>query len=356
MDQFKNIRIKDVAELAGVSVATVDRVLHERGKISEKAKAKVLEALEKTGYKPNLIASTLGSNKVYRIAAMLPDPALDDYWNQSGSGIFKATEEWAQYNVRIESFYFNLYDKKSFKQVSKKILDFNPDSVLLAPIQYHESLEFFGDLKERNIPYVIFNTNIPEADPLSFIGQDLYQSGRVGAEMIATKLGTKGNILVVHVYEEKLNAMHVKEKEKGFRDYFTSNNLTDFNIESYEFTDFNDAAFMRELQDVLSKRTIDGIFVATSKGTHLTAQVLDKAGKKNVALVGYDLLKDNIHYMYEGVINFLIHQNPRKQAVRGINFLVNYLLFKKQPPVNDLFPLEIITRENIKSYLHSDSI
>ena len=96
MNDFRNVRIKDVAELAGVSVATVDRVLHKRGKISEKALAKVMEALEKTGYKPNLIASTLGSNRVFRIAAMIPDPALDDYWNQSGSGILKATEEWAQ--------------------------------------------------------------------------------------------------------------------------------------------------------------------------------------------------------------------------------------------------------------------
>lgn len=354
MDDFKNIRIKDVAELAGVSVATVDRVLHKRGKISEKALSKVMEALEKTGYKPNLIASTLGSNKLFRIAAMLPDPAMDDYWTQSGSGIFKATEEWAQYNVRIESFYFNMYDKKSFQQVAEKILESSPDGLLLAPIMYHESLDFFGQLKEQDIPYVIFNTNIVEADPLSFIGQDLYQSGRVAAEMLATKVGKSGNLLVLHVYEASGNAMHVKEKERGFREYFANNNLTDFNITSLEFPDFNDTAFVRELQQVLSKQPVDGIFVPTSKGTHLTAQVLDKTGKKDIALVGYDLLKDNIHYMYEGVINFLIHQNPRKQAFRGISHLVNYLLFKKQPPLNDLFPLEIIGRENLKSYLHSD--
>ncbi|WP_163707959.1 substrate-binding domain-containing protein [Mangrovibacterium lignilyticum] len=354
MDQFKNIRIKDVAELAGVSVATVDRVLHKRGKISEKAMTKVMEALEKTGYKPNLIASTLGSNKVFKIAAMLPNPALDDYWNQSGSGIFKATEEWAQYNVRIEPFYFNLYDKKSFQQVSQKVIDFKPDSVLLAPVHYHEALDFFAELKKLEIPYVIFNTNIQEADPLCFIGQDLYQSGRVGAEMLATKLGKKGNILVLHIYEETENAIHVKEKERGFRDYFANNNLNDFTIESFEFPDFNDAVFIRELQQILSKQQVDGIFVPTSKWTHLTALVLDKTGQKDIALVGYDLLKDNIHYMYEGIINFLIHQNPRKQAVKGIGYLVNYLLFKKQPPLSDLFPLEIITRENIKSYIHSD--
>ncbi|MFV0377860.1 MAG: LacI family DNA-binding transcriptional regulator [Mangrovibacterium sp.] len=354
MDDFKSIRIKDVAELAGVSVATVDRVLHKRGKISEKALSKVMDALEKTGYKPNLIASTLGSNKIFRIAAMLPDPAMDDYWTQSGSGIFKANEEWAQYNVRIESFYFNMYDKKSFQQVAAKILNQKPDGLLLAPIMYHEALDFFEELKEQRIPYVLFNTNITEADPLSFIGQDLYQSGRVAAEMLTVKVGKGGNLLVLHVYEASGNAMHVMEKERGFREFFTSNNLSGFRITSLEFPDFNDTAFVRELQQVLAKQEVDGIFVPTSKGTHLTAQVLDKTGKKEIALVGYDLLKDNIHYMYEGVINFLIHQNPRKQAFKGISHLVNYLLFKKQPPLNDLFPLEIIGRENLKSYLHAD--
>jgi LacI family transcriptional regulator len=354
MSDFRNVRIKDVAELAGVSVATVDRVLHKRGKISEKALTKVMDALEKTGYKPNLIASTLGSNKVFRLAAMIPDPALDDYWNQSGSGILKATEEWAQYNVRVETFYFNLYDKKSFQLVAQKVLDYKPASVLLAPIQYQESLQFFAQLKEQGIPFITFNTNITEADPLSFIGQDLYQSGRVGAEMLATKLGKAGNILVLHIFEENQNALHVKEKERGFRDYFANNNLNDFTIKSFEFTNLNDAGFVREVEVLLNKEKVNGIFVPTSKATHLTASVLDKTGRKEVALVGYDLLKDNIYYMYEGVINFLIHQNPRKQAFKGISYLVNYLLFKKQPPVNDLFPLEVITRENIKSYLYSD--
>lgn len=353
MTEFKNIRIKDIAEMAGVSVATVDRVLHKRGKISEKALKKVMDALEKTGYKPNLIASTLGSNKVYKIAAMIPDPALDDYWNQSGAGIFKAKEDWSQYNVRIESFYFNLYEKSSFKQVAEKVLQFQPDSILLAPIFYHEALDFFDVLKEKGIPYILFNTNITEAQPVSFIGQDLYQSGRVGAEMLATKMKVPGNIAVLHIYEDIQNAVHLKEKERGFRDYFADNRLEGFSIQSYDFGSYLQSEFDRELLAVLNRDAISGIFVSTSKGSYLAAAVLDKYGKKDLVLVGYDLLKDNIHYMYDGVINFLINQNPKRQAFLGVSYLVNYLLFKKQPPVTELFPLEVITRENIKSYLYS---
>ncbi|NJM25778.1 MAG: LacI family transcriptional regulator [Bacteroidia bacterium] len=76
----KNIRIKDIARLAGVSVGTVDRVLHNRGRVSEDALNKVMKILEEIDYKPNLIARTLGSNKIYKIAVLMPDPSRDPYW------------------------------------------------------------------------------------------------------------------------------------------------------------------------------------------------------------------------------------------------------------------------------------
>ena len=354
MSDYKNIRIKDIAEMAGVSVATVDRVLHHRGKISEKAMKKVLEVLDHTGYKPNLIASTLGTNKLYKIAALIPDPVLDDYWNQSGAGIFKAKEEWSQYNVRIESFYFNLYEKSSFREVAGKVLDFEPDSMLIAPIFYKEAMDFFRILKEEKIPYILFNTNIPDAEPISFIGQDLYQSGRVAAEMLASRIQHADNIAVLHIYEDIQNAVHLREKERGFRDFFREHGANDSLIQSFDLEPSSGADFDRELYHIIQKNSPAGLFVSTSKGCYMAAAVLDRYGKKDVIMVGYDLLKDNIHYMYEGLIHFLINQNPKKQAFLGISYLVNYLLFKRQPPVTDLFPLEIITRENLKSYLHAD--
>jgi len=75
-----SVRIKDIAEKAGVSTGTVDRVLHKRGKVAPDVERRVLQALKEMNYEPNLIARALGSNKSYRIAALLPDPAYDSYW------------------------------------------------------------------------------------------------------------------------------------------------------------------------------------------------------------------------------------------------------------------------------------
>ena len=66
------IRIKDIAARAGVSVGTVDRVLHKRPNVSKKALEKVEKALKEMDYKPNMYASALAYNKSYTFYCIIP--------------------------------------------------------------------------------------------------------------------------------------------------------------------------------------------------------------------------------------------------------------------------------------------
>ena len=81
MDTGK-IRIKDIAERAGVSVGTVDRVLHERPNVSPKALEKVKKALEEMDYKPNMYASALAYNKSYTFYSLIPKHESEAYWEE----------------------------------------------------------------------------------------------------------------------------------------------------------------------------------------------------------------------------------------------------------------------------------
>ena len=89
----KKVRLKDIAKLANVSVGTVDRVIHQRGEVAEESYKKVMEIVEKTGYTPNLIARTLGSNKSFTIIAVIPDPAQDEYWKFADDGVAQAPQQ-----------------------------------------------------------------------------------------------------------------------------------------------------------------------------------------------------------------------------------------------------------------------
>jgi LacI family transcriptional regulator len=348
----KNIRIKDIARLAGVSAGTVDRVLHNRGRVSDEALKKITEVMEQIDYKPNLIARTLGSNKKYNVAVLLPDPALDPYWDQANTGIVQAQLEWNQYGVTVDLFLYDLLDKNSFQETAQKVLSANPDGIVAAPIFYHESLPVFQLFKDKEIPYVLFNTNIPEVNPMSFIGQDLYQSGRVGAELMNIGQQEPGTFAVLHIDEDIHDSIHLSEKEKGFRDFFVERNKTGFNIVDFTLNP-KEPTFKNQLKDLLANNALKGIFVSTSKGTAVTAAMLKEFGKEKIRLIGYDLLEENLEYLRSGVIDFLINQNPKRQVNLGISHLINHLMFKRNVPERDLFPLEVITTENVDSYLGS---
>ncbi|MBB4038511.1 LacI family repressor for deo operon, udp, cdd, tsx, nupC, and nupG [Microvirga flocculans] len=81
-------RIQDVAKLAEVSTATVSRALATPERVSAEARARVMEAIAKTGYVPNPAARTLRSQKTYMVLVVLPDLA-----NTFFSKILRGIEE-----------------------------------------------------------------------------------------------------------------------------------------------------------------------------------------------------------------------------------------------------------------------
>ena len=346
-----NLRIKDIARLAGVSEGTVDRVLHNRGNVSDSAFAKVNEVLNKISYKPNLIARSLGRGVKKKIAVLIIEPKDDPYWNAAHKGIVQAEEEWQQYGVTVDT-YFYLHDgEASIEKVVRKIIATNPDGVVLAPLFHIQALHAVEGLKDNHIPYVLFNANIPESQPLGFIGQDLYQSGKLAGFLCSLGQHSDDNYAIISVGEDTKESVYLMEKERGFREFYDTN-YAHHEINSYVL-ELGTPEFYNRIDQLLLDEKLKGIYVTTSNATFLIAEKICNSNRRDIRLIGYDLLENNLKYLQEGIISFLISQNPKKQAFRGIGYMVNYLLFNKEVPRLDLFPLEIISQHNVDSYINS---
>lgn len=299
--------------------------------------------LDEINYTPNLLAKTLGSNKVYSIALLVPDPGQDPYWKLTMTGLDTAKQEWRPYHMDLQPYFFELESAQSFQYAAKELMENPPDAVVCAPIFLNEALAFFEQLDQQKIPYVQFNTMIPEVKPLSFIGQDAYQSGILGASLLhLVSKNQTGNQAILHIRENVQHSVHFREKERGFREYFRklpqSQTVSSVIIEGEDMNTFED-----KLIGAIKKENIKGLYIPTSSGATLTVDVLEKNGLGHISVVGYDLLKENIVLLKSGKIDFLIHQNPSRQVFRGIYHLANHLLFKKRSPEKELFPLEVIT-------------
>jgi LacI family transcriptional regulator len=356
MEATKPIGIKDIAKLAGVSTGTVDRVLHKRGKVSEEASKRVLAALKKIDYKPNFIARNLGANKTHRIAALVPDFHTDEYWYQCQKGINQAVTDWSHFNIVLEPYLFQLNDKASFGKSAEAAVRSRPQGILIAPLFYTEAIPYFRIFEEHHIPYVLFNTEITEAQPLSFIGQNSFQSGRVAAELLQLykSANETSTFSIVHIEEDLPNSIHVMEKEKGFREYFKDVANSKTKLVTLSLGNPQQEDFKYQLNTLFNTPDLQGIFVSTSKAFEV-ASYMDTYKKNKVRIVGYDLLSKNLFYLKKGIIDFLIHQNPKRQAFQGISTLANHLIFNKEVKSKNLFPLDVITRENLSSHINSDT-
>ncbi len=345
-------RIKDIAKKAGVSAGTVDRVIHNRGRVSKKVKEDVLKILNEMNYEPNLMARALGSRKVYNIAALIPDPLSDSFWEAPKSGIEKAEKDLKQYGIVVKQYIFNPFEVSSFVEKANEISEGGADGIILSPIFYRESLLFFEQWKNKNIPFVLFNTQIAEYDPLSYIGQDSLQSGYLAGKLIHYGQPHPCSVLIAHIDEEISNAAHLITKEQGFRNYFSKNKLEEkYNILRIELNRCTKKNFFKQLDDIItSTPDLAGIFVTTSKA-HDIADYLDARKIKNIKLIGYDLIAENIEHLNSGAISFLINQNPKGQGYWGINHLADYIVFKKKVPALKYLPLDIVTKENLNYYI-----
>lgn len=349
------VRIKDIAARANVSVGTVDRVLHNRGRVAAEVRQKVLAMMQELNYEPNMIARTLGSNRTYQLAALQPDHTLDPYWQAPWDGIEKAARELKQYGITLTTYPYSLTEVASFRAQAEAATLARPDGILIAPLFYRESLAFFARWQELGIPFVLFNTYIAELPALSYVGQDSYQSGYLAGKLVQLGQAQPSTFLIAHIAEDIGNSLHITQKERGFRDYFAQlaageRPKNPYPILSVELPDPADPAFARLLGRLLAEEPeLRGIFVSTSKAYEI-APYLQAYRREEIRLVGYDLLERNIHFLREGVIDFLINQNPKKQGYRGLYALADLLVFKKEVAPIKYLPLDIITKENLQYY------
>lgn len=345
------IRIKDIALKANISIGTVDRVLHKRGKVKPEIEAKVLKILKEMNYKPNLIARVLSSKKNYKIVALIPNPEYDLYWMYPKEGLDKAYLELKEYGISLIVEMFNPNSVESFRERASEVLTHAPDGIIVSPIFYREVLPFFKSWKENNIPFVLFNTQIPEIFPLCYVGQDSYQSGLLAGRLVHYGQNEPCTVLVAHFDEELLNAAHLTKKEKGFRDYFTQRKLDGFHIICEELNSSDYSKFLHQMDNLTEMHPHLNCIFVTNSNAYKIASYLNERHISKIKVIGYDLIPKNIIYLKKGLINFLINQNAKGQGFWSLQLLTQHLVLKKDIPNVKYLPLDVVTNENLNYYI-----
>ena len=348
----ERITIKDIAERAGVSSGTVDRVLHNRPNVSKKALAKVKAALEEMNYEPNAYASALASNKRYEFYCLIPKHESEAYWSEIEEGQNKCCETRKDFNVHITHYYYVRNNVKSFTEQYETILDSNPDGVVIVPSKLEYTRQFTDQLHERNIPFVLLDSYLPDLRPLAFYGQDSFASGYFAAKMLMLIASKETEIMLM---KQTLDGTNVASKQQdnrevGFRHYMTDH-FPDVKINTLDLPYKNTKKQNQViLEKYFSTHPRTHHCITMNSKAHLVGDFLLQTNRRNVQIMGYDMVEKNANCLREGSISFIIAQHGYQQGYYSVDALVRAAVLKRNVTPVNYMPIEILARENMDFY------
>ncbi|MFT3824654.1 MAG: substrate-binding domain-containing protein [Chitinophagaceae bacterium] len=345
--------VKEIAKRANVSIATVDRVIHNRPGVSEKTKEKINAIIRELDYQPNLLAKrlALAHKGPMRLAILIPAISEEtEFWQAPLTGIDTAEAELKQYNVKIERFFFDQNDQQSFTEQSNLILNDKPDGILFTPTFIEAAVPFINACKDNGIPYVLFNSDMPGHERLCYIGPELFHSGYQAAQLLHYCIQDNEQVLIVNIAKDIDHNHHILRKVEGVRAYFAKHGPTN-QLVQMDTTQTDTDSVVQKLSAIMTaNKNISAIFVSNSRVPQV-ARFLEKEGLQDkVTLLGYDYLNENLNYLKKGTIDFLICEKPQEQGYRGIMTLFQHLVKTGTIEETYLMPIDIITKENYQFY------
>jgi LacI family transcriptional regulator len=348
----RKARLKDIASLSGVSIGTVDRVLHDRGEVAEKTREKVLEIARKLNYTPNLMARVLKSKKPFNLVSLLPRSTEENtFWVKHPLGMTRAMSELDPFPINLTQINFDMLSESDFVKETRKVMKLQPDGVLLAPIFEEESTAFCASLKREGIPFVFVDGYIQETDFLAYIGENVFQSGKVAGQLTEMITPSGKDLLIINLARNLQNVHHLNNRTKGFMSYFEGNGKTTGEKIRLNIPSASHDYIKIELDKVFNKYPdIGSIFVTGSKSFRIADYFIER-NIRSVNLIGYDLLDRNVAHLKAGNISFLIGQRPEEQTYKGIKKLFEFLSSNKLPDRMEYLPVDVVTSENVDFFL-----
>lgn len=348
---LEKIRIKDIAERAGVSVGTVDRVLHNRPNVSKSARDKIENVLKELDYQPNMYASALAYNKSYTFYMVIPKHEQEAYWDEIELGAVKGVEMRRDFQINLQIMYYERFLCKSFSEQCKKCISNKPDGVIIVPSDLETTRKFTDALHEKNIPFVLLDSYMPDLKPLAFFGQDSMASGFFAAKMLMMIASQEKEIMLMRQTKDgRLMSKQQDNRETGFRhymrDHFPKVKIHELNLP----LDETSLDYAEILEKFFSSHPQTHHCITFNSKAYIVGKFLLKTNRRDVQIMGYDMVNKNVECLKNGSISFLIAQHAYMQGYNCVETLFRAIVLKKEVKTVNYMPIELLMKENVDFY------
>lgn len=216
MNYSHRTRITDIVARTGLSRATVDRVINNRGGVSRSSTEKIDAALRELGFAPSRLDS-LQKSKSIKIEAFLAK-GTNPFFQEISSGLRKAVDLAAD----DFDFTFRSINPYNTDSIAEKLRTIHPDtqSVITMGVDFPPVQRAIDGLEARGVKVVLYVSDATMTQRSTYVGQDNFAAGRAaGRLMVDTADKPKGEFAVIIGH---LQFRHLLDRRSGFEQFVTA--------------------------------------------------------------------------------------------------------------------------------------
>ena len=334
--------IKDIAAALGVSIGTVDRVLHARPGVNPNTRDRVLRMADKLGYQPNIAARALKLNRRFRIAVQLPKE-ISSFFGPLREGVRSGAA--GSFGAGLE---MHFADYAGLGSGDMKLLEAaiqeKYDGIVCTPSDASKAGPLIDELHRRGTAVVCVGSDAPRSERLASIAIDGYISGSLAAELLIHTLPSACSVASI---TGSLRTVDHAEKLRGFAATLAllAPHLSLLPVlESHE--SLKEAyGQTRELLD--RHPEMQGLYVSTANSLPVLRAIQEKKRAGRIRIVTTDLFSELAPMIETGEVMATLYQRPFTQGKVAIQSLLRFLIEGVRPnPITRLAP-HIVLRGNL---------
>lgn len=335
----KNSRIIDIALQAGVSTATVDRVLNNRPGVRQPTRNKVQDAirlLDSAQSRPKIIPSFTTELEIDVVIA-----GNAGFANDLLARELRASAR--EIGITLRTSYPHRLDPEALIDALDACLERGSSGIVVQALDHPLVRSKIGEASLRGVPVISLLTDLPGSKTLGYVGLDNRAAGRTAGLLMGLMTSEPGDIAIF--VGGPLYRSH-EEREMGFRSKLRED-FPHLKLQKV-FQSFDDPEknLMMASKLLACEPELRGIVNIGGGNRGIEKALLDSGKKDEVTYVCFNLTPLTKQALLTGVVDAVVHQDMGHAARIAIRSIVDYLTSRK--PEFPQVPVEIILRENVR--------
>jgi LacI family transcriptional regulator len=317
-----------IAEMADVSIGTVDRALHGRNGIRESTRQRILQIAKQIGYTPNLAARALSAAKAgARIGVCIPRE-IHFFYDQLWGGVFDEARRLAQLGVQFEYRPVrNLGEDDT--AAFEELLRAGVDGIIVTAGNPTGLSPLIDEAEAKGVRVVCVSTDAPESGRSCIVCVEPLLNGHLAGELMGKFVPPNSKVAVV---AGMLTAMDHRTKTEGFSATFPRYCQGGEIVSVIEGHEDEDESFQKTFDLLGRVPNLAGLYVNTVNCLPVCRALGARQLAGKVQLITTDLFSEMAPYFRKGTISASIYQQPYRQGQLAVRLMADNLTSKVPLP------------------------